>query len=130
MKTYGPFCVIEIIDDKRILIDYGIEDGAEEGEKVIVYTEGEEIIHPISKEPLGTYDTIKDTLEIVQTYNRFSLCMKIKRITVDINALAGINRKITTTEHIKINENEATHRKKPSKEAISVGDLVKVKSVL
>ena len=68
--------VINIMNNKNIIIDYGISQGAKRGQKVRVILEGEKIFN-LDNIEIGTLDRIKETLEIVEIYDNFSICQKI-----------------------------------------------------
>ncbi|MBF0714540.1 hypothetical protein HZY83_07605 [Gemella sp. GH3] len=67
--------VIEIIDEKRIIISIGEDDGLKKGDKILIYVLGPEII----KDDIsyGTLDKNKETVEVVETYPKMSICSKI-----------------------------------------------------
>ncbi|MEJ6466510.1 hypothetical protein [Fusobacterium ulcerans] len=117
--------VIKILDDKSIIINYGLKDGARKEKKVRVYLEGEEIIDSGGTN-LGRLDLIKDELEIVTPYKNFSLCQKV--LTREINPFMAFQSasKIKKTESLKISWNEVEKINYETNEPIKIGDLVEI----
>ena len=62
MAKYKIFRVIEIIDERHILINCGLEDGIKEGDLLRIFEEGESVIDPKTGQTLGTFDYIKTEL--------------------------------------------------------------------
>lgn len=116
--------VIEIIDTLTILVDYGLDDGAEKGDCLRIYQKGDSVKDP-SGRVLGTLDIIKDVVQVIVPYNRFSICQKQKTVSapllnpwVELAARAGR----TVSQPLNVNPAEITNRKIPSPTPISVGD--------
>lgn len=121
--------VIKILDNYSILIDYGYSEGAEKGDIVRIIEIGDEI-YDCDETPLGTLDTIKETLEIVTTYEYFSICQKLS-ITNSLNPfiLQNFNKtnklplKIKDDDLPKTNEHPNNH---PKNNFIIVGDIAQI----
>ena len=122
------YIVVEIVNNRELIVNYGIKDGAAMGDKVRIYEVGPTILHPETKEELGTYDFIKDYLEVTLCFDYFSICKKIirkeKNNFLAISALTGG----TTREvgEISVDENDFTNRKKDFSHIIKPGDKVKI----
>lgn len=67
--------VVRIISDKALIIDVG-EDDLTVGDKVQIYTVFDELTD-LEGNPLGPYENIKETLDVVQTAEKYSVCKKI-----------------------------------------------------
>jgi len=116
--------VIEIINSGNIIIDYGLEDGAKEGDLLRIYAVGEPVIAPDGTN-LGTFDQVKDTVEVVVPYNEFSLCQKARKITAPVlNPLSEFLSKSAVRPPMNIDPTTASHRKIPAASVIEVGDSV------
>lgn len=121
--------IIEIINSTNVLINGGIQQGLKEGETLEIYEPGEVVLDPETNTPLGTLDYIKDRIEIVTTYDNFSLCQKILRTKT--NLLNSLDKYMTTNIHVarlNVNKEQITDRKVQGNPIISVGDLVRRKS--
>lgn len=116
--------VINIIDKFALIIDYGSLDGARVGDDIRIYTKGEEIFD-LDKSSLGHIEMIKDELEIVEVFDRFSICKKI--ITKQRNALQPIQFiKTTKTEkELKVDETVLSHYQYYDNSDIKIGDSIK-----
>lgn len=125
MKKVGR--VIEIINNMKILINYGANAGAKKGDSVRIIEQGEEITDPVTGNFLGTYDAIKAELEITTVYSDFSECQKIRRSYISPFE-SPLSRKYNTssTESFDVNKTQETHRKTPDASEISVGDIVEI----
>ena len=127
MAKYKIFRVIEIIDERHILINCGLEDGIKEGDLLRIFEEGESVIDPKTGQTLGTFDYIKTELEVVTPYEKFSLCEKINRSQT--NFLSTLDSFVTTSKTVAkldVNGEEMTHRKLNGNPTISVGDLARL----
>ncbi len=120
------FKVIEILNDREILINYGSNDGCFLGEKVNIIEKGLPVRDPDTGEYLGTLDLIKDTLEICIVYDKFSLCRKVKRTIINLTSLEDFESTSISYEKIDVDDSEITYRTLPTPTKITVGDLVKI----
>lgn len=127
MSDY-EFKVIEIIDEFSILINYGRDDGAYEGDEIRVLSIGDEVVDPETKESLGTLDFVKDTLTIAIAYDSFSLCQKIE--TSHINVLTSpLSQFSKTTKEVKalnVDEKDFSHKSFSKEKTIKVGDTIEI----
>lgn len=121
--------VINIIDDKTIIIDFGLYDSAEVGQNVRIIEKGESISN-LEGEEIGTLDLIKDELKITEVYENFSLCQKIKETTVTspVFALSQINLTHTkkTVQTLNINPDDISDIKFPKNSPIKKGDIAEI----
>lgn len=65
--------VIQILDEFRIIIDKGSIDGVEEGLKFIIYSEGDDIIDPITYRNLGKLEIRKHKGIAIHVQDEFSI---------------------------------------------------------
>lgn len=130
MSKDAIFRVIEILDPTRILINGGSSQGLVEGDILEIFETGEKIKDPQTGEILGTLDFIKDKVEVVTTYEKFSLCKKIIRTKSSI--FSPLSEYVTTTSvhiaELKVNKEQITNRKISGNPIISVGDELRIKS--
>ena len=120
----GVYKVIRIVDDKTIMINYGLYDKAKKGQKVKVFQKGEDIFD--NSIWLGTLDIIKEDLEIVAVYDAFSLCQKIVYEQPNPYQLLVSSQNINKVEKLNVDKSEIENLKYKSDEPIKNGDLVKI----
>jgi len=61
------------VDEDRLTLDIGTTKGLKKGMKCIVYKEGREIIHPMTKKVLGKETEELGELKLVQVYPEYSI---------------------------------------------------------
>ena len=61
------------VDEDRLTLDIGTNKGLKKGMKCIVYKEGREIIHPMTKKVLGKETEELGELKLVQVYPEYSV---------------------------------------------------------
>lgn len=118
------------MNNTQLIIDYGINDGAEIGEEVRVIERGK-VVKNLKGQSIGTLDAIKETLEITEVYGNFSICQKIVReeypnpITM---ALSQFNTRQTqeTISEINVDAADITNLAPPTKKPIKTGDIVEI----
>ena len=126
--SFDGFRVIEILDEFSLIINYGENDGAEEGQRIRIISVGPEVIDPFSYEILGTLDSIKAILTIETVYDNFSICKKIESKTTNI-LMSPLSQFQTTTREVlplNIDKAEISLKKAPSDKVIKVGDIVEI----
>lgn len=118
--------VVRIISDEALIIDVG-ENDLTVGDKVQIYTVFDEL-KDLEGNALGPYENIKDTLNVVQTSNNYSVCKKIvTRKSSNYAVLSAFtNTEYNVTEKLNVNKEdiEPLTEYKDDKE-IHVGDYVK-----
>lgn len=118
--------VVNIMNNTQIIINYGLNEGAKKGQTVRVIEKGEEI-YSYSKKKLGTLDIIKAELEIVQVYERFSICSKITRKTSSIfGGLSALTLENTKIENLDVKKEDITNITIPDITPIKNGDIVEI----
>ncbi|RXA82609.1 hypothetical protein [Latilactobacillus sakei] len=126
-----PFNVVRILSDKQIVISAGKKQNATVGTKYNVYEIGEKIIDPETKNSLGTLDYIKATVEVVTTYDNFSIAEYITRSTKTItqgimSAFSESNKTVTEkTIHVLPVDEEAIKPQNIKNKLIQIGDPIK-----
>lgn len=88
--------VIRILDDQRLLINLGAEQGIFIGDRLCIYDLGEEIVDPQTQENLGNMEIVKGVVEAVHVQEKMTLIMPLlldrpQQSTVLSAALAQIN---------------------------------------
>lgn len=118
--------VVNIPNEYSIVINAGKNDNISIGNVFEIYSEGNEIIDPVTEESLGALDLIKATLEAVNVFEKMSLCKnKIRDSGLnDLGVLmaTGFNgrRKSLNVEELQISGDFVN-----SKEKIKIGDKVR-----
>lgn len=116
--------VIEIVDSYHIIINYGTLDNAKKGDCLRIYEPGEPVTDLETGESLGVLDLIKETVEVVTVYERFSICQKITRTKMPM--MGSLSQWVHTSEsthELNINEGQVSNRTITGNPIISVGDL-------
>lgn len=115
--------IIEIIDEHNVLVNFGGEEGAEEGMLLNIIIPGEPVI--IDDKNYGTFDRIKETIVIETVYPKFSLCQKQITTTYDLfSPFTNLKRNSTQIARININPSQKTNRQLPLDAPVVVGDIV------
>lgn len=118
--------VVRIISDEALIIDVG-ENDLTVGDKIQIYTVFDEL-KDLEGNALGPYENIKDTLNVVQTSNNYSVCKKIvtRRSSNYAVLSAFTNAEYNVTEKLNVNKEDIRPltEYKDDKE-IHVGDYVK-----
>jgi hypothetical protein len=65
--------VIRILDDRRVVLNVGLDDGVERGMRFGIYTPQDEIVDPESGENLGSYRERKATAIAQVVAQRFTI---------------------------------------------------------
>lgn len=122
--------VINIMNEKNIIIDYGYDSGAKIGDKVRIIEQGEPITN-LKGQKIGTLDLIKENVEIVEAYPSFSVCQKIIEKSIPSifgSALSQINLSNTerSVEPMDVYPNDITNLSFPKLTPIKKGDIVEI----
>lgn len=117
--------VIDIINKYSIVINYGFNSGAEEGEKIRIFTKGKEMFD-LNKKSLGHIEMIKDELEIVKVFDFFSICEKIEVKERNILQPMLLIRTERTRVELNVEEKDFSKVKYRDSTPIKVGDFVKI----
>jgi hypothetical protein len=124
-KDYENYKVIDIINKFNIIINYGSNDGAFEGQEIRISTVGDEIFD-LDGKSLGNIEIIKDELEIDRVYDNFSICKKM--IVNEINPFQPITliRKEKKAVELNVEEKDFSNIKYLDISPIKKGDSVKI----
>lgn len=124
-KDHEDYKVINIINKFNIIINYGSNDGAFEGQEIRISTVGDEIFD-LDGKSLGNIEIIKDELEITKVYDNFSICKKM--IVNEINPFQPITliRKEKKAVELNVEEKDFSNIKYLDKSPIKKGDCVKI----
>ena len=123
--TKSNYKVIEILNSKELIINYGSSQGAKKGKEVRISIKGEPVIDPETKEQIGTLDIIKGELEIYQTYPNFSICRSVQRRDRNILGSPFIKSEIFY-DSLNVNNEDMTHRLPANVPPIKVGDKIEL----
>lgn len=132
-QKYGPNCigvVLRILDQQTLIISCNATDlnyNLSVGDKISVYEYSEPLIDLDGNE-LCRFEYIKDSLEVMEVTNRYSVCKKNKQIekTLPSFALSPL-LKATTTEYVPLKvKEEDIEPVEISNRYIKKGDPVKL----
>lgn len=117
--------IIKIISDMKVVVNLGSEDGIRNGTILEIYSPGEEVTDPDTGESLGTLDTIKAYIEVINVFPKMSICKN--NASREYNALAGITQALiqTKTLPLDVDKTEITGGINNFDKIIHVGDLVR-----
>ena len=101
--------VIEVVDERTLLIDYGLNNNAEAGNTLRIVKEGNPVI--IDGKNYGTLDMVKGIVEVITPYEKFSICRKVsRRIVNPLNPLAAYQRTFSQFSNLNVDKSELSHR--------------------
>lgn len=129
MKKKAIGKVIRILDQYRIIVDAGVSL-LNIGDTVEVFSLGEDIIDSAGNN-LGPFVYLKDTLDVVQTENLYSICEKkatkiVSRTPVSELVTSPLLRDVTKTQRVPLNiDSEAIETLPKSDVKIKINDLVR-----
>jgi len=125
IKISKLYKVIKLLSDNSLIVDYGKNDGAYEGDELRIFTPGEDIIFQGTN--YGTLDLIKTDIEVVSVFPKFSVCQKIDRKTVNALGLTNyLTREIEEVQKLNLNKEEISNIFYKDKTPIKLGDFVKI----
>nr|DAK45281.1 MAG TPA: Flagellar assembly protein T, C-terminal domain [Caudoviricetes sp.] len=124
-QEHKDYKVIDIINKFNIIINYGSNDGAFEGQEVRISTIGDEIFD-LDGKSLGNIEIIKDELEITRVYENFSICKKI--VVSELNPFQPIPiiKKQKKALELNVDEKDFSNIKYQDKSPIKKGDSIKI----
>lgn len=130
MSSSNKYRVIEIMDEYSLIINYGTDDGAEEGDELRIIDVGEIVRDPKSGQSLGTLDCIKEIVIVEIPYEKFSICRQYE--VKDYNFLSPLNDSLffnfseKQLKKLNVRPEDLSLRKFPEKTPVKVGDVVKL----
>ena len=124
-KNKKEYKVINIINKFNIIINYGSNDGAYEGQEVRISTTGDEILD-LDGKSLGNIEIIKEELEITRVYDNFSICKKIRINEVNPFQPISLVKKEKRAVELNVREEDFSNIKYQDMTPIQKGDNVKI----
>lgn len=130
--------VAAILDSFHVIIDAGYNYNLSVGTKIEIFIEGDEILNPISGESLGHINLVKETLEIVQVDQKYSICQKIieeeRKVPGPLSSISSLtfgdrtvtDRKIVQMSVDETNMLESTIKLPSERKKIFVGDKARI----
>ena len=117
--------VIKLLSDNSLIVDYGKNDGAYEGDDLRIFTPGEDVVFQGTN--YGTLDLIKEDIEVISVFPKFSVCQKINRKTVKSFTLTNyLTKEIEEVQKLNMNKEEISNTFYKDPSPIKLGDLVKI----
>lgn len=117
------FKIVKIISDYQIVVNGGFEHGIKKGDILEVYILGDEIIDPDTKESLGTLDTVKETLKVINVFQKMCVCINSQYdqpiLALNMSSILGPKTKRLNVDSTQISGGLSDDTK------IRVGDLVR-----
>lgn len=131
MVNEKNYRVIEILNSKEVLIDYGLKHNAKLKQKVLIYVPSGTVKDPDNEMDLKPFEVVKDELEIVYVLKEYSICRKLKRdLNPLIDSMSSILNPLTAikiqAEELNVDKSQITNRKWKSNEPIRKGDKVMI----
>lgn len=119
--------VIKIPDEYTLVVSRISANAIAVGDQVAVYEVASDILDPKTHRKLGTYDFIKQTLEVTEVYEKYFICKTTHTITYNpfsFDVLPDSLKTTVETVPLKVDDeqNENLHLKD---EVIRIGDPVK-----
>lgn len=124
-KALSPPVVVKVLSQYRVVINRGAIDGIKPGQRFLIYSvSADEIVDPVTKEPLGHLETVKGSGKAVHVQDRLA--------TIESDRLSMPTRKIIKRRSSTFNPFGDTEEEtvEPSREAEpfddpKVGDRVR-----
>ena len=70
--------VARIVNDQKVVLNKGAQDGISNGNRFVVFSLGQEIFDPITGESLGILENIKGKGEVIHVQDRVSTMRTIR----------------------------------------------------
>ena len=121
---FDAYKIIAIENENTVLINYGLNDGAKEGDVLRIIEPGEDLI--IDGVNYGSYDGIKAVIEVTAPYARFSVCQRIVRRTSTLfSPVSVLQKTIARTVPLNVNKDDiSTNLSAPVITPIKIDDTV------
>ncbi|MGL5085400.1 MAG: hypothetical protein ACRC68_06710 [Clostridium sp.] len=123
--------VIKIIDEYRIVVNVGANEGIKSGDIFEIFVQGEMVIDIDSKEELGTLDFIKAKIEVETVFEKMCICVNELKVNNSPFATAGklalsfYGNSEKEPETLNITMSEITGGLSNYDKKIKLGDLVR-----
>jgi hypothetical protein len=121
---FDTYKIIAIENENTVLINYGLNDGAKEGDVLRIIEPGEDLI--IDGVNYGAYDGIKAVIEVTAPYARFAVCQRIVRRTNTLfSPVSVLQKTIARTVPLNVSKDDiSTNLSAPVVTPIKIGDTV------
>ena len=121
---FDTYKIIAIENENTVLINYGLNDGAKEGDVLRIIEPGEDLI--IDSVNYGAYDGIKAVIEVTAPYARFAVCQRIVRRTNTLfSPVSVLQKTIARTVPLNVSKDDiSTNLSAPVITPIKIGDTV------
>ena len=121
---FDTYKIIAIENENTVLINYGLNDGAKEGDVLRIIEPGAALI--IDGVNYGAYDGIKAVIEVTAPYARFAVCQRIVRRTSTLfSPVSVLQKTIARTVPLNVNKDDiSTNLSAPVITPIKIGDTV------
>lgn len=118
--------IVKVIDEYKVVVNKGSDDGIKEGYKFLIYSLGDKIFDPDTKESLGILELVKGYGEATHVQNRMTTiesCKVIKKPSTKkiVKSNSPFTSIVGGTETITYDENTVLE----PFESPEVGDLAK-----
>ncbi len=129
--------VAAILDDQRLLINLGIEQGVSINDRFVIFEFGNDITDPETGQSLGKLELIKAQVEAIHVQEKMSLVMPIQKETTTSSSVLSATLAQTHVgssadlyrDHLNIKKNQALGLSQVNSQ-ITVGDKVRsIKSI-
>ncbi|TRT86284.1 MAG: hypothetical protein EWV82_05875 [Microcystis aeruginosa Ma_AC_P_19900807_S299] len=88
-KGTFPATVVKVIDDYKLVMNRGEQNGIREGQRMMVYRiDDEEILDPHTGESLGFLELVRGTGRIIFVQDKISIIESDKKPDIDLNKLS------------------------------------------
>lgn len=64
--------VVQVLDEYKVVINKGIDDEVEEGDNYLIFSLGDEIVDPETKENLGRLEIVRGKARVIHVQERLS----------------------------------------------------------
>ena len=121
---FDTYKIIAIENENTVLINYGLNDGAKEGDVLRIIEPCEDLI--IDCVNYGAYDGIKAVIEVTAPYAQFSVCHRIIRRTGTLfSPVSVLQKTIARTVPLNVNKDDiSANLSAPIITPIKIGDTV------
>lgn len=121
---FDTYKIIAIQNESTVLIDYGLNNGAKEGDVLRIIEPGEDLI--IDGINYGAYDGIKAVIEVTAPYAQFSICQRVVRRTSALfSPVSVLQKTMARTVPLNVSKDDiSANISAPAITPIKIGDTV------
>lgn len=95
--------IIKIIDENRVVVNAGTNDGISTKSLLEIFVPGENVIDPETGENLGSLDYIKARLEVITVMPRMCVCVNNKMEITELKTIMSAMESGRTTKRASLN---------------------------